>query len=136
MTGHHRVVPDTRCTPGALVVADGRVEWVGPRRDLPARYAGADRVDHGDSLITPGFVDTHVHLAQVDAIASPGHQLLPWLEHSMYPAEMRFADLDYARRAGWFFCDTLLSVGTTTGVRSRPSTSTSARTGRWTSAAS
>ncbi|NUT46667.1 MAG: guanine deaminase [Saccharothrix sp.] len=100
--------------PGALVVADGRVEWVGPRRELPARYASADRVDHGDSLITPGFVDTHIHLAQVDAIASPGHQLLPWLKHSMYPAEMKFADLDYARRACWFFCDTLLSAGTTT----------------------
>ncbi|GAB2869675.1 guanine deaminase [Streptomyces mayteni] len=50
----------------------------------------------------------------VDAVASPGGQLLPWLTGYMYPAEMRFADLDYARAATSFFFDRLLEAGTTT----------------------
>ena len=43
----------------AVVVADGRVAWVGPAAAAPA----ADRVvDVGGRAVVPGFVDSHSHL--------------------------------------------------------------------------
>lgn len=43
----------------AVVVADGRVAWVGPEFAAPA----ADRrVDLGGRVLLPGFVDSHTHL--------------------------------------------------------------------------
>lgn len=49
---------------GALVVADGRIVWVGAHAALPAEYAGdaMPRHDAGGAWITPGLVDCHTHL--------------------------------------------------------------------------
>ena len=47
-------VPDAQ----ALLVSDGEIEWLGAAAEAPA----ADiTVDCGDALITPAFVDAHVH---------------------------------------------------------------------------
>jgi imidazolonepropionase len=43
----------------ALVVADGRVAWVGPAADAPAADAA---YDVGGRAVIPGFVDSHSHL--------------------------------------------------------------------------
>ncbi len=47
------------CSDAALVVADGRVAWVGPSSSAPAADA---RVDLGGRAVLPGFVDSHSHL--------------------------------------------------------------------------
>ncbi|MBA3258263.1 MAG: imidazolonepropionase [Gemmatimonadales bacterium] len=47
-----------------VVVWEGRdVVWVGARRDMPAAYTAAERIDAGGGLVTPGLVDCHTHLA-------------------------------------------------------------------------
>ena len=47
----------------ALVVRGGRVAWLGPRRDLPAALSdGDERVDLGDRVVTPGWVECHTHV--------------------------------------------------------------------------
>lgn len=43
----------------ALVVADGRVAWVGPAARAPE---ADDRMDVGGRAVVPGFVDSHTHL--------------------------------------------------------------------------
>jgi imidazolonepropionase len=43
----------------ALVVADGRVAWVGPAGGAPA---ADEAVDLGGAAVVPGFVDSHNHL--------------------------------------------------------------------------
>ncbi|QBI18318.1 imidazolonepropionase [Egibacter rhizosphaerae] len=48
---------------GAVAVADGRVADVGPTETLRPRYREAAIVDAEGRLVTPGFVDSHVHLA-------------------------------------------------------------------------
>ncbi|WP_188301532.1 guanine deaminase [Streptomyces sp. CBMA156] len=101
--------------PGALVVRDGLVVWAGHQSACPREFVDHGRVvDHRGHLIVPGFVDPHIHSGQVDSVASPGGQLLPWLRDYMYPSEMRFADPEYARDATSFFFDRLLECGTTT----------------------
>jgi len=48
---------------GALAVQDGRIAWVGPRKNLPsALRAGAEEHDAQGDLLTPGLVDCHTHL--------------------------------------------------------------------------
>ena len=46
---------------GAIAVADGRIAWVGKRRDLP-NFDGATVHDAEGAWITPGLIDCHTHL--------------------------------------------------------------------------
>ncbi|MDT8318921.1 MAG: imidazolonepropionase [Xanthomonadales bacterium] len=46
---------------GALVVRQGRIEWLGRQRDLPVRFEGERKSCHG-AWMTPGLVDCHTHL--------------------------------------------------------------------------
>jgi guanine deaminase len=100
---------------GALVVAGGRIEAVGPAAALLSDVTGhMPVIDHGQRLIMPGFIDTHIHYPQTDVIASGGRNLLDWLERYTFPAEQRFADAEHAREVAEFFLDELLRNGTTT----------------------
>ena len=54
--------PDCALIDGAMVVRDGRIEWIGARSELPDRYANLPRHDAGGRWITPGLVDCHTHL--------------------------------------------------------------------------
>ena len=102
---------------GLLVIRDGRIEEVASFSELASRLpADTDIVDYRGKLILPGFVDTHVHYAQTDIIASYGERLLTWLEKYTFPAEARFADGDHAGEVAAFFCDELLRNGTTTAM--------------------
>jgi guanine deaminase len=117
--------PDDRLDPpaaefledGLLVVADGHVHTVGETSELlPHLPPGTEVRDYSGHLILPGFVDTHVHYAQTDIIASYGTRLLDWLERYTFPAEARFADPVHARQVADFFVDELLRQGTTTAL--------------------
>jgi guanine deaminase len=102
---------------GALKIVEGRIAAVGPAHQILAARAGGDVVhDHSGKLIVPGFVDTHVHYAQVDVIASYGRQLLDWLNDYTFPAERAFADPEHAWRIAGLFLETLLRHGTTTAA--------------------
>jgi guanine deaminase len=102
---------------GCLKIVDGRVAAIGPAAQILRSRSPQDTFhDHSGKLILPGFVDTHVHYAQVDVIASFGHQLLDWLNNYTFPAERAFADPDHARRIAALFLDTLLRHGTTTAA--------------------
>ncbi len=73
------------------------------------------RVDAGDAmtLISPGFIDAHLHLSQFDRIGAHGLPLLRWLDEVIYPAEMRWEDADIAGDMTSRVVSQLLSVGTT-----------------------
>ncbi|MBX7500827.1 imidazolonepropionase [Qipengyuania sp. YG27] len=46
----------------AVVVAEGRIAWIGARGDLPVDHAVWEQVDLGGALVTPALVDCHTHL--------------------------------------------------------------------------
>jgi imidazolonepropionase len=46
-----------------MVWEGATIRWVGPRRELPGEYRGAERFDAGGGLVVPGLVDCHTHLA-------------------------------------------------------------------------
>jgi guanine deaminase len=99
---------------GALIVADGHIEAVGPAAELLAGQTDLAVIDHGARLILPGFIDTHIHYPQTDIIAAGGRNLLDWLQRYAFPAEQQFADPAHARSVAEFFLDELLRNGTTT----------------------
>ena len=69
--------------------------------------------DYTNFWITPGFVDCHTHLPQLDCRNKNGLTLLDWLAKYIYPAETKFADPHVARNIGPRFYDELLSHGIT-----------------------
>ncbi|MEL7185666.1 MAG: guanine deaminase [Pseudomonadota bacterium] len=102
---------------GVLVVDDGRIAEVGDANTLLGTLGDTVVVeDHAGKLILPGLIDCHVHYPQLNIIASYGAQLLDWLNRYAYPAEMRFADPDYAHEVAEAFLDELLANGTTTAL--------------------
>ncbi len=49
----------------AVAVSGDRIQWFGPRKDLPAEVVGApgvEVVDVAGRVVTPGLVDCHTHL--------------------------------------------------------------------------
>ena len=102
---------------GLLVVADGKVAQIGHAAELlPTLAAGTEVVEYPNALITPGFVDTHIHYPQTGMIASYGEQLLDWLETYTFPTERAFADQAHAGEVAEVFLDELLRNGTTTAL--------------------
>jgi guanine deaminase len=101
-------------TEGAVAVEGGRIAAVGDAAGLAARFPGARVHDHGRRLISPGFVDAHVHYPQTAIIASWGKRLIDWLNSYTFPEEMRFADPAYAAAVANRYLDLVLDRGTTT----------------------
>ncbi|MEX2535277.1 MAG: guanine deaminase [Trueperaceae bacterium] len=101
---------------GAVAVAGGRVEAVGDYSQLHRSYPAAQVSDHRDSLLLPGFVDTHVHYPQLPVMGAMGLRLLEWLEQRTLPEEARLADGDYARARAGAFLAALARNGTTSAL--------------------
>ena len=49
---------------GAVAIDDGQIVTVGPAEALRATYPDAPVTDHGDALLSPGFIDAHAHYPQ------------------------------------------------------------------------
>lgn len=102
---------------GLMIIENGVVARVGPAADLLATLGDNVPVDdQSGRLIVPGFIDTHIHYAQTDMIASYGEQLLTWLERYTFPTESRFADRAVADETAGFFVEELLRNGTTSSL--------------------
>ncbi len=105
-----------------LFVKDGAVVWdetghfvfVGEWGHRPLDEAIA--WDHRpESLLLPGFADVHAHLPQYPVVARAGHELLPWLNRFVFPAEKAFS-LSRARTHAPRFYQELKRNGITTSV--------------------
>ena len=103
-------------TRGAVAIDGGRIVAVGPADDLRTAHPGAPVTDHGDALLSPGFVDAHVHYPQTAIIASWGKRLIDWLGHYTFPEEARFGDPAHAAEIAARYFDLTLAAGTTTAV--------------------
>ena len=102
---------------GAMLVTEGRIEAIGERTTLLGQLPDdVPVVEHRNALITPGFIDCHVHYPQYNVIASYGEQLLDWLNRYTFPEEAKFADSRYATAIAKRFLDTLINNGTTTAL--------------------
>lgn len=56
-SGHYGLIADA-----AIACEDGRIAWIGPRKDCPKAYASFPTHDLGGRLVTPALIDCHTHL--------------------------------------------------------------------------
>jgi guanine deaminase len=99
---------------GVLVHDSGRIELVNSWEHLRAQCGPAvEVIDCQGQLLMPGFIDTHVHGAQLEVIASYGTQLLDWLERHTFPVETSFEDPAHSAQIASLFVNQLLVNGTT-----------------------
>ena len=109
----HDASPGLRWRPDHwLLIEGGRIAGVQPA----APDASWTQRDHRGQLLMPGFIDTHVHMPQLEVIASYGTELLHWLETYTFPSELRYADPEVCRVGSARFLDALLAHGTTAAV--------------------
>lgn len=106
-----RYIPD-----GLLVVWDGQIARLGTYQEMAPTLGEIPVTDYRGRLITPGFIDTHIHYPQTGMMAAYGEQLLEWLNRYTFPTEGKFADPAYARAVAELFLDELLKHGTTTAL--------------------
>lgn len=94
---------------------DARVEFNDRGRivDVRAWSGGPCDEDLREGVLTPGFVDAHVHFPQLRIVGSASGPLLDWLADSTFPEESRFADVQHARQVAGAFTRALASAGTT-----------------------
>lgn len=93
---------------GHVVTDGGRIRAIDPARPAPRPDLGDE-----DCIVIPAFTDCHLHLPQFDVVGVDGLELLDWLEQAVFPAEMKWADVDFARAMAARVADELLSFGTT-----------------------
>lgn len=103
------------CTDSYVVCQEGICRGV--FRELPKKYEAYPIKDMGDHLIIPGLVDLHTHAPQY-AFRGLGMdlELLDWLNTHTFPEEMKYADLDYAKKAYKMFVDDLKKSAVTRAV--------------------
>ena len=78
----------------AIAVEDGRIAWVGPRVELPSKFAALPRTDLEGRLVTPALIDCHTH------VVHGGHRAVEF--------EMRLNGASYeevARAGGGYYLD-------------------------------
>ncbi len=90
-----------------VTVTDGVFTEVGPYDGRPVHE------DLRPGVLTPGFVDAHVHFPQTRIVGSASGPLLDWLARSTFPEEARFADGAHAAQVAQEFVDRLVAAGTT-----------------------
>lgn len=101
---------------GAILIQGGLITNVGEADTLRAQHPEARVIDMGDALLSPGFVDTHVHYPQTAIIASWGKRLIDWLNSYTFPEESRFGDAGHAAQIAETYFDLVTAAGTTTTV--------------------
>ena len=110
----YSISPDELITAqNAYVVCDGG-KCAGVFEKLPERYSDIPVIDMSGKLLTPGFVDLHLHAPQYSYRGTGMDlELLEWLESITFPEEAGYADTEYAIRAYRIFTDDLKRSPTT-----------------------
>jgi guanine deaminase len=94
---------------GYLAIDGSRIAGTGPWDEHPE----GEVVDLGrKTLLTPGFVDTHLHAPQLEMIGSYGGHLLEWLNRYTFPTEAKFSDPGHARKVAQALFEELPRNGT------------------------
>ena len=104
-------------TDGLLIIKNGKIESVGSFDKTKNLIPENVQVEHFPNyLISPGFIDTHVHYPQAEIIGAFGKQLLDWLNEYTFIAEQKYSNKEYAQEQAKFFCNELVKNGTTTAL--------------------
>lgn len=97
-----------RIAPGWIRIDQDRIAEV-VEGEIPSKADFGGR----QAMISPGFIDAHLHLPQFDMMGAHGMPLLDWLSNVTFPAELKWEDVDFARAMTKRVVDQLVAAGTT-----------------------
>ncbi|MBP7654311.1 guanine deaminase [Candidatus Dependentiae bacterium] len=102
----------------AIAVEDGKIAELFPFKEIEKKYGHTEYslVDFSGKFISPGFIDNHLHIPQVNQRARYGENLMDWLNKYILNAEESFADPKIAEREIRNCFNCLIANGTTTAV--------------------
>src|SRR3989339_825723 len=97
---------------GLLVVAENKILAVGTEADLKKKYRAKEIIDVGNSVVMPGFINTHTHIAMsyFRGLADD-LPLSDWLNKHIWPAEAKFVNADFVRRSSELACLEMIRAG-------------------------
>jgi len=105
-------------TDGALVAQDGRIVAVGKTKELRKRFPAEPRTDLRGRVVTPGLVNTHIHLAQAMIRGcADDMELLNWLGKRVWVLQGNYTEEDGRASAELCILE-MLKSGTTAFVES------------------
>lgn len=98
-----------------VAMADGKITHFGPASEVQLKLPAGTKVTRNgkDTLMTAGFIDSHVHFPQTPMIAAYGEQLLDWLNKYTFPTEQKYSDKEFAREVAKVFLHENLRNGIT-----------------------
>lgn len=105
---------------GAVLVEDSKVVQVGKKDDFGDSFLKESIIDHGESLICPGFINLHTHLlySKADKISEDAG-LFPWLE-KLVDITANWSEKDFISSVNYGISQAI-STGTTYIVENTPS---------------
>ena len=97
----------------ALALDAGKVLAVGPRAEVEADHAPAERLDLGRSMVMPGLVNAHTHVSMtlLRGLADD-LPLMDWLTKHIFPVEQKLTP-ELVRLGAMLGCAEMLRTGTT-----------------------
>ena len=105
----HQVLENT-----SIVIHQGSIVELAAIEVARARYQASKTVALHEHVLIPGLINLHTHLGMTlmrglaDDIA-----LMPWLEHSIWPAEQQIVSERFVRDSALFGCAEMLAGGVT-----------------------
>ena len=106
---------------GGLVIENNLIKQVGKKEDFgDLKNTNCEAIDHGNSLICPGFINLHTHLAysKIDKLDGT-NGLFPWLKKLVNQTHL-WTESDY-KNSILYGIEQSLSTGTTFIVENTPS---------------
>ncbi len=95
---------------GYLIISNGKI------KKITEEKPECEIINYEDFIIMPGFIDTHIHLPQVNIRGKWSTSLLEWLEKYVFPEEIKFLDENYAKKNSAKFFYELAKNGTTSAM--------------------
>ncbi|MDE5868094.1 MAG: amidohydrolase family protein, partial [Anaeroplasmataceae bacterium] len=97
---------------GYLVCVDQKS--MGVFESLPEEYKNLPIKDYKNHLIVPGLIDLHLHAPQFPFRGSKMDlELLDWLKENAFLEEMKYSDLEYAKKSYKIFVEAMKKSATT-----------------------
>lgn len=96
--------------------SSGKIQAVGPAQLLRKQYPEAREEKYPNSIILPGFIDTHIHFPQMRRVGCHGESLLGWLNKYIFPEEIEMSKKTNVRQFAPLFFNELLLNGTTASM--------------------
>lgn len=99
-----------------IVMEGGKITQVGRAQDILSSLDGVEVKHYTDSIIIPGFIDSHVHYPQTEIIGAYGEQLLDWLNNYTFIAEQSFKNKEHASEVAKVFLKEQFRNGVTSST--------------------